>query len=205
MKTVLSSRLNKSQLLIDWNGSSEANQLTFSGTWRQHFPLLPMPERFFRASMSQRSKLNFDSPLRTRSNLWRWRTLQWKKFAWTTRKTASTTELNNFSLPHSPREYYRNGEVWKTVEFEPTPVMSTYLVAFAAAEFRNLTTHELELEFSVYSSQNSINNMKYALDVGREALRALETYVGHNYTLSKMNFIAIDDFLMGAMVSFHFH
>lgn len=80
--------------------------------------------------------------------------------------------------------------------------MSTYLVAFAAAEFSNLTTSEADLEFSVYSSQNAINNMKYALDIGRKALKELEAYVGHNYTLSKMDFIAIDDFLMGAMVSF---
>lgn len=77
--------------------------------------------------------------------------------------------------------------------------MSTYLLAFAVSEFRNVT--ELEpTEFSVYSSQSALNSMRYALDVGSEALRALQEYVGHNYTLSKMDFIAIDDFLMGAMV-----
>lgn len=81
--------------------------------------------------------------------------------------------------------------------------MSTYLVAFATAQFENLTTFESHLEFSVYSGQFSINSMKYALDIGRQALKTLETYVGHNYTLKKMDFIAIDDFLMGAMVSFY--
>lgn len=34
-----------------------------------------------------------------------------------------------------------------------------------------------------------------------KALKTLEDYVGHSYTLGKMDFIAIDDFLMGAMVS----
>lgn len=43
--------------------------------------------------------------------------------------------------------------------------------------------------------------MRYALEVGIKALNALEDYVGHDYALNKMDFIAVDDFLMGAMVS----
>lgn len=45
-----------------------------------------------------------------------------------------------------------------------------------------------------------MSSMQYALDMGAKALQALEEYVGHRYTLGKMDFIAIDDFLMGAMV-----
>lgn len=55
-------------------------------------------------------------------------------------------------------------------------------------------------EFSVYSSRKAMSSMQYALDMGAKALQALEEYVGHRYTLGKMDFIAIDDFLMGAMV-----
>ena len=77
--------------------------------------------------------------------------------------------------------------------------MSTYLVAFAVSQFRNITDFS-ETEFSVYSSQQALNSMQYALDTGKEALQTLEAYVGHDYTLGKMDFIAIDDFLMGAMV-----
>lgn len=77
--------------------------------------------------------------------------------------------------------------------------MSTYLLAFAVSEFRNITVFEVP-EFSVFASQKAINSMQYALDIGGQALTLLEDYVGHSYSLGKMDFIAIDDFLMGAMV-----
>lgn len=93
--------------------------------------------------------------------------------------------------------------IWKTTTFAPTPVMSTYLLAFAVSEFRNIT--ELEpSEFSVYSSATTINSMRYALDTGKAAIEALEDYIGHSYQLDKMDFIAIDDFLMGAMENWGF-
>lgn len=89
--------------------------------------------------------------------------------------------------------------MWRTTDFEPTPVMSTYLLAFAVSEFRNITVFN-ETVFSVYASQKAINSLQYGLNVGGEALRLLEDYTGHSYILGKMDFIAIDDFLMGAMV-----
>ena len=81
--------------------------------------------------------------------------------------------------------------------------MSTYLLAFAVSEFEN-TTQSSENVFSVYSSLATIDSMKYALEIGIEALRTLEDFVGHPYQLNKMDFIAIDDFLMGAMVGNYF-
>lgn len=89
---------------------------------------------------------------------------------------------------------------WKTTTFEQTPIMSTYLLAFAVAEFRNITeSSENSTIFTVYSSRDALASMKFALDFGRSALKALEDYIGLDYQLSKMDFIAIDDFLMGAM------
>lgn len=77
--------------------------------------------------------------------------------------------------------------------------MSTYLLAFTVSDFMNLTSFD-EPEFSVYASSKEYLNMEFALNVGRNALKALEEYTGHPYQLSKMDFIAIDDFLYGAMV-----
>jgi aminopeptidase N len=81
--------------------------------------------------------------------------------------------------------------------------MSTYLLAFAVSEFVNITetAPNSDVDFSVFSSQTAVSGMRYALDAGREALSMLEDFVGLRYDLSKMDFIAIDDFLMGAMVS----
>lgn len=79
--------------------------------------------------------------------------------------------------------------------------MSTYLLAFAVAEFRTITdkSEENSTIFSVYSSKDALNSMAFALDFGKRALKALEEFIGLDYQLTKMDFIAIDDFLMGAM------
>lgn len=78
--------------------------------------------------------------------------------------------------------------------------MSTYLLAFIVSDFRSDGQIHPDVWFSVYSSQKTISSMRFALDTGVEALRAMEDYIGHNYTLNKLDLIAIDDFLMGAMV-----
>lgn len=88
---------------------------------------------------------------------------------------------------------------WRTSHFELSPVMSTYLLAFAVAEFGNLTNAG-DTDFSVFSSLQTIGSMQYALETSRKSLQTIEEFIGHPYTLSKMDFIAIDDFLMGAMV-----
>jgi aminopeptidase N len=77
--------------------------------------------------------------------------------------------------------------------------MSTYLLAFTVSDFKNITSFD-EPEFSVYASSKEYLNMEFALNAGRNALKALEDYTGHPYQLNKMDFIAIDDFLYGAMV-----
>jgi aminopeptidase N len=95
---------------------------------------------------------------------------------------------------------YSSFILWKVTEFEETPVMSTYLLAFTVSDFRNITSSG-EPEFSVYASVKEFNNMEFALNVGRDLLKALENFTGQPYSLSKMDFIAIDDFLYGAMVT----
>ena len=78
--------------------------------------------------------------------------------------------------------------------------MSTYLLAFTVSDFKNLTNFG-EPQFSVYASSKEYQNMEFALNISRSALKALEEYTIHSYPLNKMDFIAIDDFLYGAMVS----
>lgn len=82
--------------------------------------------------------------------------------------------------------------------------MSTYLLAFAVADYHNISRNSTEDStiFSVYSSPDTINGTRFALDFGRQALMSLEDYIGLDYPLEKMDFIAIDDFLMGAMENY---
>lgn len=90
-------------------------------------------------------------------------------------------------------------------EFDVSPPMSTYLLAFTISDFVNMTSFDEQPVFSVYASSKEYRNMEFALDVGRDALKALEEYTGHAYQLDKMDFIAIDDFLYGAMVDIELH
>lgn len=103
-----------------------------------------------------------------------------------------------------------NGTFWKTTTFEQTPIMSSYLLAFsivATGHYESITFDDPEENstlFSVYSSRDAVlvNGTEFALDFGRKALKSLELYIGHDYPLEKMDFIAIDDFLMGAMENY---
>ncbi|XP_070503481.1 aminopeptidase N-like [Chironomus tepperi] len=87
---------------------------------------------------------------------------------------------------------------WSITEFNETIPMSTYLLAFTVSNFKNLTTLG-NPQFSVYASSKEYKNMEFALNISRSALKALEEYTIHSYPLNKMDFIAIDDFLYGAM------
>jgi aminopeptidase N len=93
---------------------------------------------------------------------------------------------------------------WKEFEFDETPPMSTYLLAFTISDFISMTSDD-ELKFAVYASSKEYRNMEFALGVGKGAIKALEEYTGHPYQLDKMDFIAIDDFLYGAMVKKSIH
>lgn len=73
--------------------------------------------------------------------------------------------------------------------------MSTYLLAFVISDFESRS----EGNFSVYSPEKDIDDTKYALDVGKRSLEELKSYINLPYQLDKMDFIAIDAFLMGAM------
>lgn len=99
----------------------------------------------------------------------------------------------------NPSPFFSLFGTWLETEFDETPPMSTYLLAFTISDFVNMTSFD-EPIFSVYASSKEYQNMEFALGIGRDALKALEEYTGHPYQLDKMDFIAIDDFLYGAMV-----
>jgi aminopeptidase N len=108
--------------------------------------------------------------------------------------------LLNFTLHlelHTTFSIYDS--VWDIYEFEETPRMSTYLLAFTVSDFKKIPISNA-LEFSGYASAKEFSKMEFALNVGRQAMVALEQWTKIPYVLNKMDFIAIDDFLYGAMV-----
>lgn len=78
--------------------------------------------------------------------------------------------------------------------------MSTYLTAFVVSDYKH--TNKVE-RHRVFADQDSIENgdAQYALETATKLLTALEQFLGINYTLSKMDQIAIPDdyYEFGAM------
>lgn len=87
--------------------------------------------------------------------------------------------------------------------FHPTPVMSTYLVAFLVSEFVGVTAINGTREFGVYSRPDAINQTDYAFDFGQRVVNALGDYFGIDYYSTdanlKLDHIALPDFRAGAM------
>lgn len=85
-------------------------------------------------------------------------------------------------------------------EFEPTPKMVTYLVAFIVSDFVHLTTTtNRSVEISVWSSPFEISNAFYTLQKAPQVLENFEKKFNYTYPLDKMDLVAVPDFDAGAM------
>lgn len=87
-----------------------------------------------------------------------------------------------------------------TTEFEESPLMSTYLVAFIVSDFGNLSSSEpRNVPQRTFARPNAVNQSTLMLSAGERIMDALEIYLGVNYSLPKMDQAGIPDFSAGAM------
>ncbi|KAL6254850.1 hypothetical protein P5V15_014189 [Pogonomyrmex californicus] len=100
--------------------------------------------------------------------------------------------LSNMPLAKSEKTA-PDGKIWDT--FEETVPMSPYLVAFVISDFKSLKLNN----FRVWSKPSTVNQAKYALDIGNAALELFTDMFQQRYVLPKMDMIAIPDFVAGAM------
>ncbi|KAF9908821.1 hypothetical protein BX616_011369 [Lobosporangium transversale] len=91
----------------------------------------------------------------------------------------------------------------KTVYFEKTPVMSTYLVAFAVGDFEYIETTTTKLEkpitCRVYTLPGLKEQGRFALEITPKILEYFTEIFGSAYPLPKLDHIAVPDFDAGAM------
>lgn len=81
--------------------------------------------------------------------------------------------------------------------FEPTPLISSYLLAFVVSDFASVTN--AARNFSVFARPNAIQHADLALNAGEKLLKALEDFTNIPFAIRKMDQIAIPDFSAGAM------
>ncbi|KAH7668119.1 CRE-PAM-1 protein, partial [Aphelenchoides avenae] len=92
------------------------------------------------------------------------------------------------------------GKGTKVVKYATTPLMSTYLVAYAVGELDYIETKTKDgVLVRVYTVPGKKESGEFGLDAAKKALEYHADWFGIPYPLPKCDLIAIPDFAMGAM------
>jgi puromycin-sensitive aminopeptidase len=106
------------------------------------------------------------------------------------------TAISN-TLPTSVIEHSAGFEI---VKFSPTPIMSTYLLAFIVGDFEFIESKTKKgVMVRVFTTPGKKHQAKFALDCAIKTLEFYEEYFAIAYPLPVLDMIAIPDFSSGAM------
>ncbi|EJW03981.1 hypothetical protein EDEG_01714 [Edhazardia aedis USNM 41457] len=90
----------------------------------------------------------------------------------------------------------------KFIEFDNTPIMSTYLVAFAIGDFgyiEKVSNYEPRIKLRVYAPRGEEKFGEFSLNVSHECIKIFQEYFQIDYPLKKLDMLAVPEFAMGAM------
>lgn len=114
--------------------------------------------------------------------------------------------ISNTPVISSHTSYYiadddDNKHLVKTVTFDTTPKMSTYLVALVIGEFDavSCTSSTSQIQTTVYTVPGKAHQGTFCLDTASRCLDFLQEIYGIPYPLRKSDLLAIPDFASGAM------
>ncbi|KAI4901681.1 hypothetical protein NFI96_029218 [Prochilodus magdalenae] len=111
-----------------------------------------------------------------------------------------TREAEHISLSNMPK--VKTTDMGKGLfedEFEKSVNMSTYLVAFVVANFSSVSMNVSNTQVSVYAVPDKSDQIHYALNTTAKLLEFYNSFFEIKYPLSKLDLVAIPDFLAGAM------
>ncbi len=109
---------------------------------------------------------------------------------------ANTVAISN-TMESSIKEHESG---YKIVEFEPTPKMSTYLLAFIVGDFEYIEGKRGKGEMvRIFTTPGKKEQARFALDVAIKCMDFYENYFKIDYPLPVLDMIAIPDFAAGAM------
>lgn len=111
------------------------------------------------------------------------------------------TETNVVALSNTQVASQRVVNKRLVTTFEPTPIMSPYLLGFVIGDLQCVEAKTKSGKLSrVYSTKaHKLSSLKHALEIATEAIDWYEEYLGVDYPLPKCDHIAIPDFAAGAM------
>ncbi|KAF2071699.1 hypothetical protein CYY_006980 [Polysphondylium violaceum] len=87
----------------------------------------------------------------------------------------------------------------KTILFQTTPIMSTYLLAYIVGEFTYVEGSTNNIRVRAYKLLGQLESAEFALDVAIKALSIFIDYFGIPFPLTKCDHVAVPDFSYGAM------
>ncbi|GAB0194319.1 aminopeptidase N [Grus japonensis] len=94
-----------------------------------------------------------------------------------------------------------DGKTWNVTEFQTTPKMSTYLLAFIVSQFDNVQNTSEEVLIRIWGRPKAISEGQgdYALQVTGPILNFFERHYNTPYPLPKSDQVGLPDFNAGAM------
>ncbi|XP_064629181.1 aminopeptidase N-like [Lineus longissimus] len=117
-------------------------------------------------------------------------------FSITVLRRSSHVALSN--MPQLKSELLENG--WFADTFDKTPVMPTYLVAIAITDYKFTQGYTKDgIKVRVWWREEELDKTKLALETAIKTTEWFTEYTGINYTLPKMDHIAVPDFAWGGM------
>lgn len=149
------------------------------------------------ATMNQHSKprspYTSNTAIHTRPfPIWKWTILNRKKINGNTFETTAKWWVLHYST----------GDGRVTTDFETTPLVSTYLIAFIVSDFGYVefnATDDNPTKQRVYANKDYVNQAEYALAEGVSILNAIAKYVQVPFSLEKMDQAAIPQFRAGGL------
>ncbi|XP_069029800.1 aminopeptidase Ey-like [Embiotoca jacksoni] len=111
-----------------------------------------------------------------------------------------TVALSN-GMNYDPVNVTMDGQNLIQTSFEPTEIMSTYLLAFVVSDFAYIGTTDADVLIRIWARRKAIEEGQgnYALNKTGPILAFFEDYYNSSYPLSKSDQIALPDFSAGAM------
>ena len=88
------------------------------------------------------------------------------------------------------KQIYETMPGWKKTQFDVTPIMSTYILAFVVSDFKYVSTVGPNgLKIRVWCRDDYINNTEYAIKIIPKAFQFFEDYFNITEVIKKSGMI----------------
>lgn len=110
-----------------------------------------------------------------------------------------TTNENLDAVSNMPAKSERKTDGKRTITFEDTPRMSTYLLYIGVGRFDERKERYDDKEIILLAPKGHLTESNFPLDIAKRSLRLYEDYFEIKYMLPKLHLISVPEFAAGAM------